>query len=201
MNQEEYIRWSQQYAAQTDQTQRQKMLEQALQQDTEHYAEHELRQKIWQCRYASPRVDAYIRFWMEVMYAQRTSRSFFGRRKLEKVLRQGAQLLFLDQYSRLDEAGKRIVEEELEQMVRLYSKLALKDVRYASQLCGMMRMQDDAVCRKLGKEFWQVSCILPAQVGLKQLYQPLAKAAQKVFAASFEGGLALYEEIGRQQHV
>lgn len=193
LEQELYVRWRHDYARQTDEAKRRTMLEAALLEDADHAADHALRAEMAKVRYADPKADGYIRFWMEALYTHRSGGGLFAHRRLEKNMAAGAKLLFLDRYESLDESGRQVVEEELLQMMRLYLKISLSDSKYASQLYGMMKMSDGGLRQKVAEEFLLVTRTLPQKAGMAALYAPLDRAAKQAYCEAFADGVRIYE--------
>lgn len=197
LTQPEYEVWCDAYARQLDPARRRALLDEALAQDAPHHADHLLRDALWQKRYEKAPTDGYIHFWMDMLFAGRSGVLFRGGR-VKKTLQNGANFLTPWQDEPPTPAQKQVLEEEWTQAMRLYLHTCVKDSKYASQLFGMMKMQDDALRRKLGTELLQVTEQLPRQAGMQAAFDPVAKAAERVFCESFADGAVCYAHLRKE---
>ena len=80
--------WVEKYYLETDRERRKEMLDQAIAEEGM-TRENEIRLKFWERRYETRekdnvQIDRFIRGWMEMSYMNTSSRSAFGRKKLER---------------------------------------------------------------------------------------------------------------------
>lgn len=191
MTEQEYEQWNQTYGREYRIVARRAMLEDALQKDAEHRAEHLLRLQFWKQRYgdlpAEPKLpDRYIGVWMDMLYASTSGGGWFFKKRLARELARNLKALGAE-IAAESALAEKMFYEELCAALRFYIYTCTKDAKYGSQLFGMMPMGEEKVIGKIAGEMRRVALELPQEAHMGAEYAVLYRAAKTAFEEAFPG--------------
>ena len=197
--------WEREYYRQLKRDARKKILEEAIAAEGMSPA-NELRQKLLEARYGKKlsdgnAVDYFVRGWMTLCYLNNSSSSVFGRKKRERdiqSLRDDWQFALMKEYG---EIGKKVLYQEMRNLVLLYIDLCKNDKNYGAILLGIGRMKEGTLLTKIGKDLFAIAYEVPRSIGIEDELREFTKAVTDVFceeypdrADEFRGSIARLEQ-------
>ena len=189
--------WPECYYQEKDAQKRLALLQEAIQAGEGDETENAIRKKLWGLRYGqqpkknAPLPDGYVGLWVALNY-HRQDRSYFRLRSAVREIEGRLRDLGIDSM-RDTEQEQQLLHRELVHAVSLYLSTC-NEGSYSTQVFGLMKMKQENLVQKIAAEIYDVTCDLPARLGLAQQLQPLRKAAFEAFYETFPDHAELLEE-------
>ncbi len=189
--------WPECYYQENDAQKRLALLEDAIQKREGDDAENALRKKLWGLRYGrqikknGPLPDGYVGLWVALNY-HRQDRSYFRLRSAVREIEGRLRDLGID-HMQNTEQEQQLLHRELVHAVSLYLSTC-NEGSYSTQVFGLMKMKPESLVQKIAAEIYDVTCDLPARLGLAQRLKPLRKAAFEAFYETFPDHTELLED-------
>lgn len=186
--------WPECYYQENDAKKRLALLEEAIQAGEGDEAENVLRKKLWALRYGQqakkngPLPDGYVGLWVALNY-HRQDRSYFRLRGAVREIEGRLRDLGINSMQ-ATEQEQQLLHRELVHAVSLYLSTC-NEGSYSTQVFGLMKMKPESLVQKIAAEIYDVTCDLPARLGLAEQLKPLRKAAFEAFYDTFPD----YEEL------
>ena len=186
--------WPECYYQENDAKKRLALLEEAIQAGEGDEAENVLRKKLWALRYGQqakkngPLPDGYVGLWVALNY-HRQDRSYFQLRGAVREIEGRLRDLGINSMQGTEQE-QQLLHRELVHAVSLYLSTC-NEGSYSAQVFGLMKMKPESLVQKIAAEIYDVTCDLPARLGLAEQLKPLRKAAFEAFYDTFPD----YEEL------
>lgn len=186
--------WPECYYQENDAKKRLALLEEAIQAGEGDEAENVLRKKLWALRYGQqakkngPLPDGYVGLWVALNY-HRQDRSYFQLRGAVREIEGRLRDLGINSMQGTEQE-QQLLHRELMHAVSLYLSTC-NEGSYSTQVFGLMKMKPESLVQKIAAEIYDVTCDLPARLGLAEQLKPLRKAAFEAFYDTFPD----YEEL------
>ena len=186
--------WPECYYQENDAKKRLALLEEAIQAGEGDEAENVLRKKLWALRYGQqakkygPLPDGYVGLWVALNY-HRQDRSYFQLRGAVREIEGRLRDLGINSMQGTEQE-QQLLHRELVHAVSLYLSTC-NEGSYSTQVFGLMKMKPESLVQKIAAEIYDVTCDLPARLGLAEQLKPLRKAAFEAFYDTFPD----YEEL------
>lgn len=186
--------WPECYYQENDAKKRLALLEEAIQAGEWDEAENVLRKKLWALRYGQqakkngPLPDGYVGLWVALNY-HRQDRSYFQLRGAVREIEGRLRDLGINSMQGTEQE-QQLLHRELVHAVSLYLSTC-NEGSYSTQVFGLMKMKPESLVQKIAAEIYDVTCDLPARLGLAEQLKPLRKAAFEAFYDTFPD----YEEL------
>ncbi|HIV24966.1 MAG TPA: hypothetical protein IAB71_04135 [Candidatus Scatomonas pullistercoris] len=190
--------WVEKYYLETDRERRKEMLDQAIAEEGM-TRENEIRLKFWERRYETRekdnvQIDRFIRGWMEMSYMNTSSRSAFGRKKLEREKEKVLDDWSMELARSYGEEGEEAFYQELCNMTRLYLQLCQEDKSYSSLILGIGTMKRESLINKIAMDVYTMAYAVPRFTGTEELFSTFTRAATDVFYETFPKNRELLEK-------
>ena len=186
--------WPECYYQENDAKKRLALLEEAIQAGEGDEAENVLRKKLWALRYGQqakkngPLPDGYVGLWVALNY-HRQDRSYFQLRGAVREIEGRLRDLGINSMQGTEQE-QQLLHRELVHAVSLYLSTC-NEGSYSTQVFGLMKMKPESLVQKIAAEIYDVTCDLPARLGLAEQLKPLRKASFEAFYDTFPD----YEEL------
>ena len=186
--------WPECYYQENDAKKRLALLEEAIQAGEGDEAENVLRKKLWALRYGQqakkngPLPDGYVGLWVALNY-HRQDRSYFQLRGAVREIEGCLRDLGINSMQGTEQE-QQLLHRELVHAVSLYLSTC-NEGSYSAQVFGLMKMKPESLVQKIAAEIYDVTCDLPARLGLAEQLKPLRKASFEAFYDTFPD----YEEL------
>ncbi len=180
--------WPECYYQENDAKKRLALLEEAIQAGEGDEAENVLRKKLWALRYGQqakkngPLPDGYVGLWVALNY-HRQDRSYFQLRGAVREIEGRLRDLGINSMQGTEQE-QQLLHRELVHAVSLYLSTC-NEGSYSTQVFGLMKMKPESLVQKIAAEIYDVTCDLPARLGLAEQLKPLRKAAFEAFYDTF----------------
>ena len=181
--------WVENYYRETDRERRKEILDQAIAEEGM-TRENEIRMKFWEGRYETREkdhvtIDHFIRGWMGMSYMHTSSRTVFGRKKLDKEKERVMADWNMELARHYGEEGEEAFYQELCNMTRLYLQLCQEDKSYSSLILGIGTMKKESLINKIAQEIFTLAYAVPRYTGTEELFASFTRAATDVFRETF----------------
>lgn len=189
--------WVEKYYEETDREIRKEILDQGIAQEGM-TRENEIRMKFWESRYETREkdqvvIDRFIRGWMGMSYLNTSSRSFLGRKKMDREKQKILEDWSMELAESYGEKGQEALYHEFCNMTRLYLKLCQEDKSYSSLILGIGTMKKESLINKIAQEIFTLAYAVPRYTGTEELFSGFTRAATDVFYETFPRNRDLLE--------
>ena len=139
-------------------------------------------------------VDRYMFSWLNILICGRAGIHFWNKKSLKKEV---AELLDIFHLSE-EEAGESLVElrkSEWESFASFWIETCVGDKSYSSTVFGFLRMSDESLAKKMGREIADAMVIIPRALGLEEKAKPLKEVFMQCYCKSIYQGEKYWEEF------
>ncbi len=157
-------------------------------------------EELYEHRYVSrekqaQKIDYAIRGWVNIKFLPEAARGWFSKKKFDKRANEILDDLGYHICSKYGEVGKGIWYKELCNIVRVYMKLCREDKGYGSILFGFGSMKPSKLMVKIAQDLVTITYSIPKEIGMLDIFEPLATAARQVFLEVYPKESMLYEGL------
>ncbi len=145
--------------------------------------ENRLRYVLWQCRYGSteknhgkPKVDYFMKLWMDLEFASGRTSSVFGVKKVVKDIKKDLDQLGVTKMKEYGELGQELLYQEFVQGGRYYFELCASDKNYNTELMGLKQISDNHFLSKILSDVYRICYTTPTAFDLKEDLELFTKA-------------------------
>lgn len=138
-------------------------------------------------------VDRYMFSWLNILICGRAGIHFWNKKSLKKEV---AELL--DIFHLSEEAGESLVElrkSEWESFASFWIETCVGDKSYSSTVFGFLRMSDESLAKKMGREIADAMVFIPRALGLEEKAKPLKEVFMQCYCKSIYQGEKYWEEF------
>ena len=139
-------------------------------------------------------VDRYMFSWLNILICGRAGIHFWNKKSLKKEV---AELLDIFHLSE-EEAGESLVElrkSEWESFASFWIETCVGDKSYSSTVFGFLRMSDESLAKKMGREIADAMVFIPRALGLEEKAKPLKEVFMQCYCKSIYQGEKYWEEF------
>lgn len=139
-------------------------------------------------------VDRYMFSWLNILICGRAGIHFWNKKSLKKEV---AELLDIFHLSE-EEAGESLVElrkSEWESFASFWIETCVGDKSYSSTVFGFLRMSDESLAKKMGREIADAMVFIPRALGLEEEAKPLKEVFMQCYCKSIYQGEKYWEEF------
>lgn len=139
-------------------------------------------------------VDRYMFSWLNILICGRAGIHFWNKKSLNKEV---AELLDIFHLSE-EEAGESLVElrkSEWESFASFWIETCVGDKSYSSTVFGFLRMSDESLAKKMGREIADAMVFIPRALGLEEKAKPLKEVFMQCYCKSIYQGEKYWEEF------
>lgn len=139
-------------------------------------------------------VDRYMFSWLNILICGRAGIHFWNKKSLKKEV---AELLDIFHLSE-EEAGESLVElrkSEWESFASFWIETCVGDKSYSSTVFGFLRMSDESLAKKMGREIANAMVFIPRALGLEEKAKPLKEVFMQCYCKSIYQGEKYWEEF------
>lgn len=139
-------------------------------------------------------VDRYMFSWLNILICGRAGIHFWNKKSLKKEV---AELLDIFHLSE-EEAGESLVElrkSEWESFASFWIETCVGDKSYSSTVFGFLRMSDESLAKKMGREIADAMVFIPRALGLEEKAKPLKEVFMQCYCKSIYQGEKHWEEF------
>ena len=139
-------------------------------------------------------VDRYMFSWLNILICGRAGIHFWNKKSLKKEV---AELLDIFHLSE-EEAGESLVElrkSEWESFASFWIETCVGDKSYSSTVFGFLRMSDESLAKKMGREIADAMVFIPRALGLEEKAKPLNEVFMQCYCKSIYQGEKYWEEF------
>ena len=139
-------------------------------------------------------VDRYMFSWLNILICGRAGIHFWNKKSLKKEV---AELLDIFHLSE-EEAGESLVElrkSEWESFASFWIETCVGDKSYSSTVFGFLRMSDESLAKKMGREIADAMVFIPRALGLEEKAKPLEEVFMQCYCKSIYQGEKDWEEF------
>ena len=139
-------------------------------------------------------VDRYMFSWLNILICGRAGIHFWNKKSLKKEV---AELLDIFHLSE-EEAGESLVELrklEWESFASFWIETCVGDKSYSSTVFGFLRMSDESLAKKMGREIADAMVFIPRALGLEEKAKPLKEVFMQCYCKSIYQGEKYWEEF------
>lgn len=139
-------------------------------------------------------VDRYMFSWLNILICGRAGIHFWNKKSLKKEV---AELLDIFHLSE-EEAGESLVElrkSEWESFASFWIETCVGDKSYSSTVFGFLRMSDESLATKMGREIADAMVFIPRALGLEEEAKPLKEVFMQCYCKSIYQGEKYWEEF------
>lgn len=139
-------------------------------------------------------VDRYMFSWLNILICGRAGIHFWNKKSLKKEV---AELLDIFHLSE-EEAGESLVElrkSEWESFASFWIETCVGDKSYSSTVFGFLRMSDESLAKKMGREIADAMVFIPRALGLEEKAKPLKEVFMQCYCKSIYQGEQYWEEF------
>ena len=139
-------------------------------------------------------VDRYMFSWLNILICGRAGIHFWNKKSLKKEV---AELLDIFHLSE-EEAGESLVESrksEWESFASFWIETCVGDKSYSSTVFGFLRMSDESLAKKMGREIADAMVFIPRALGLEKKAKPLKEVFMQCYCKSIYQGEKYWEEF------
>ena len=192
--------WPDNYYMETDASKRRACLEEALQSDPS--PENQLRLQLWKARYENKKgkvdgTDAFIKGWLDMVYAVDHQTGFFGARTCKKMIPEIIRSLQLDSLAEHPDMQDIWYREYLH-FCCFYIQISATDKAYSTTIFGIAKLSDDSLIRKLAQDLCSKTITYPRQLGIYDKQLLLRQAARDAYGLYYPDHVDLYEECMKE---
>lgn len=184
------IPWPDSYYEPVSGEERYKLLQAAMQEEDSE--ENRLRLKLWEYRYDSakknngkPKIDNFMRLWMNLEFASGRTSSVFGVKKVIKELTKDKEALGWEEMQAYGELGANLLYQELLQGGRYYFELCASDKNYNSELFGIKHISQDKFLNKITGDVYRICYMTPKAFGLQESFSVFTEAITEALAMDY----------------
>ena len=141
-------------------------------------------------------VDRYMFSWLNILICGRAGIHFWNKKSLKKEV---AELLDIFHLSE-EEAGESLVElrkSEWESFASFWIETCVGDKSYSSTVFGFLRMSDESLAKKMGREIADAMVFIPRALGLEEKAKPLKEVFMQCYCKSIYQGEKYWEEFSK----
>ena len=141
-------------------------------------------------------VDRYMFSWLNILICGRAGIHFWNKKSLKKEV---AELLDIFHLSEV-EAGESLVElrkSEWESFASFWIETCVGDKSYSSTVFGFLRMSDESLAKKMGREIADAMVFIPRALGLEEKAKPLKEVFMQCYCKSIYQGEKYWEEFSK----
>ena len=139
-------------------------------------------------------VDRYMFSWLNILICGRAGIHFWNKKSLKKEV---AELLDIFHLSE-EEAGESLIElrkSEWESFASFWIETCVGDKSYSSTVFGFLRMSDESLAKKMGREIADAMVFIPRALGLEEKAKPLKEVFMQCYCKSIYQGEKYWEEF------
>ena len=139
-------------------------------------------------------VDRYMFSWLNILICGRAGIHFWNKKSLKKEV---AELLDIFHLSE-EEAGESLVElrkSAWESFASFWIETCVGDKSYSSTVFGFLRMSDESLAKKMGREIADAMVFIPRALGLEEKAKPLKEVFMQCYCKSIYQGEKYWEEF------
>ena len=139
-------------------------------------------------------VDRYMFSWLNILICGRAGIHFWNKKSLKKEV---AELLDIFHLSE-EEAGESLGElrkSEWESFASFWIETCVGDKSYSSTVFGFLRMSDESLAKKMGREIADAMVFIPRALGLEEKAKPLKEVFMQCYCKSIYQGEKYWEEF------
>ncbi len=197
--------WPDSYYAPNSGEERYKLLDAAMsEQDSE---ENRLRFRLWECRYGQfaknngkPKLDYFMKLWMDLDFASGRTSSMFGVKKVIKEINKDLEVLGFSVAHEYGELGQELLYQEMVQGGRYYLALCATDKNYNSELFGLKQISEERFFDKITSDVYRVCYRTPKAFGIQEELEMFTKAVTEALELDYPEAMDdLHRVIEKQQ--
>lgn len=139
-------------------------------------------------------VDRYMFSWLNILICGRAGIHFWNKKSLKKEV---AELLDIFHLSE-EKAGESLGElrkSEWESFASFWIETCVGDKSYSSTVFGFLRMSDESLAKKMGREIADAMVFIPRALGLEEKAKPLKEVFMQCYCKSIYQGEKYWEEF------
>ena len=139
-------------------------------------------------------VDRYMFSWLNILICGRAGIHFWNKKSLKKEV---AELLDIFHLSE-EEAGESLGElrkSEWESFASFWIETCVGDKSYSAPVFGFLRMSDESLAKKMGREIADAMVFIPRALGLEEKAKPLKEVFMQCYCKSIYQGEKYWEEF------
>ena len=139
-------------------------------------------------------VDRYMFSWLNILICGRAGIHFWNKKSLKKEVVELLDIFHLSE----EEAGESLVElrkSEWESFASFWIETCVGDKSYSSTVFGFLRMSDESLAKKMGREIADAMVFIPRALGLEEKAKPLKEVFMQCYCKSIYQGEKYWEEF------
>lgn len=182
---EYYITWQDKYYHETEQEDREELLAEGIKEEGL-TRENELRQKLWDHRYAPAKKDKgkVDRFFQGILTLEslgRNQKSFWNSRLINKEIENLKKIWGVELTEEYGELGRELMLEEMRNFARTYITICRDDKNFSGFLMGMGKISKESLTKKIADKVYELSVVIPKMHQLEKLAEPFSTAMIEVY--------------------
>ena len=154
--------------------------------------ENRLRLKLWEYRYGKvaenngkPKLDNFMKLWLDLEYFSGRTNSFFGVKKATKEIKKDMDHLGCQEMKEYGELGLALLYEELVQAGRYYFELCASDKNYTTEIFGLKTISQEKFVNKITDDVFRICYKTPKLLNLQDDLEMFTKAVTEALDTDY----------------